>query len=131
MARLKGNVLGNLSGRLGNLSARIRNGHTILGARPSSFNVSYSPGSLAARAKFAVTISFVKAIMVLSTLGDLWDKVKISGISKRNTIFKMNRQFVETDKPTANNVITPGGFGLPVYAATLDANSLTLYFPCF
>ena len=41
MARIKGSALGNLSGRLGNLSARTRNGETILGARPSSFNVCF------------------------------------------------------------------------------------------
>lgn len=50
MARVKGNVLDNLSGKLGNLSARTRYGQTILGARPSSFKVSNSPGSLVARA---------------------------------------------------------------------------------
>ena len=126
MASIKGNVLGNLRGKLGNLSARIRNGHTILSARPSSFNASDSPGSLAARAKFAVTISFTKAIMALNDLNAVWAKAKLPGMSVYNTIFKMNRQFVEAAVPTVDNIITPSGFGLPVYAAVLDANTLTL-----
>jgi len=46
MARLSGSVLGNLSGKLGNLAARTKNGETILSARPSSFNVSQAPATV-------------------------------------------------------------------------------------
>jgi hypothetical protein len=126
MARLSGSVLGNLSGKLGNLSARTVDGETILAARPSSFEVSQSPGSVAARQRFAVTVSFSKMVLALSVLFSIWDKVKISGMSVFNTIFKKNHQFSNTDKPTADNILTPGGFALPVNSAVLASDNLTV-----
>jgi len=63
MAILSGNVIGNLSGKLGNLAARTVYGQTIMSARPSSFNVSYSDAIVAARQKFAVAGAFAKAVL--------------------------------------------------------------------
>jgi len=126
MARLSGNVLGNLSGRLGNLSARTVEGQTILAARPSSFEVSQSPASIEARKKFAVTGNFAKFILDIVSLAEIWLKSKLPGMSVYNTTFKHNYQFSDSDKPTINNIITPGGFGLPVTSATLAADSLSM-----
>ena len=126
MARLTGSVLGNLSGKLGNLSARTVEGQTILAARPSSFDVSQSEASVAARQKFAVTVAFSKMILALSVLYSIWTKVKLPGITVFNTIFKKNYPFSDTDKPTEENILTPGGFALPVNSAVLAADNLTL-----
>ena len=128
MAILNGNVIGNLSGKLGNLSARTVEGKTILAARPSSFNVNYDPAVVEVRQKFAVTASFSKNILSLLTLAAIWQLVKESGISVYNTIFKNNFAFSGTDKPTENNIITPGGFGLPVTAAAVGADNITASF---
>ena len=62
MAVLSGNVIGNLSGRLGNLSVRTIDGRILLAARPSSFNVSYEQNVVAIREKFAVTATFSKYV---------------------------------------------------------------------
>jgi len=126
MAVVKGNVLGNLSGKLGNLSARTVEGRTILAARPSSFNVNYDPAVVEVRQKFAVTANFAKNISAISTLSEIWKNSKENGISVFNTIFKKNFQFSGVDKPTVDNIITPDGFDLPVSAATLSANALDL-----
>lgn len=126
MARVSGNVLGNLSGKLGNLSARTLEGQTILAARPSSFEVSQSEASIAARAKFAVTGTLAKHIMDIAVLALVWAKSKLPGMSVYNTLFKKNYPFTASDKPTTDNIITPGGFALPVSAATLSATSLAL-----
>ena len=42
-----------------------------------------------------------------------------------NTIFKNNFGYSGPDKPTADNIITPGGFGLPVTAAAVAADNIT------
>jgi hypothetical protein len=65
MAIVNGNVIGNLSGKLGNLSARTVDGRTILAARPSSFNASQDPAVLAVRQKFSVTAKLASAILRL------------------------------------------------------------------
>ena len=126
MARVSGNVLGNLKGKLGNLSARTVDGQTILSARPSSFNVSQTPESIEARKRFGVTGNFSKFLMDFPDIVSIWLKVKLSGMSVFNTVFKNNYQYSTPERPTENNIITPGGFGLPVTTATLAADNLSL-----
>jgi hypothetical protein len=125
MAILNGNVIGNLSGRLGNLSARTVDGKTIMAARPSSFNVNYSPAVVEVRQKFSVTVALAKSILTLATLEAIWKTVKGSGISVFNTIFKTNFPYSAASKPTENNIITPGGFTLPVDTAAVALDKVT------
>ena len=125
MAILNGNVIGNMRGRLGNLTARTVDGKTIMAARPSSFNVNYDPAVVAIRQRFAVTATLSKSILSLATLEAIWKTVKGSGISVFNTIFQSNFAYSASDKPTVNNIITPGGFGLPVDVAAVDADKVT------
>ena len=129
MARVKGSVLGNLSGRLGNLSARTRNGETILGARPSSFNVSNSPAVVAVRKKFSVSIQLSKVIDNIDDLKKIWDKVKQPGLSAFNTLVQKNFEYSDTQRPTAQNIITPGGFNLGVTSALIGADTVTVDLP--
>lgn len=129
MASLSGNVIGNLSGKLGNLSARTINGRTVLAARPSSYNASQEPQSLEVRQKFSVTASFSKSILSLATLDEIWKKVKQTGISVFNTVFKNNFAFSSIDKPSLSNIITPGGFGLPIATAVVGADKITATLP--
>ena len=96
MAYLSGNVIGNLSGKLGNLSARTVNGQTTMAARPSSFNASKSPVVVEVRQKFAVTGMFAKSVLTLSTLDEIWRKTKTACISVFNTIFKANFGYSST-----------------------------------
>ena len=125
MAILNGNVIGNMRGRLGNLSARTVDGKTILAARPSSFNVNHNPAVTEVRQKFSVTVALAKAILALATLEVIWKTVKASGMSVFNTIFKSNFQYSGTGKPTVDNIITPGGFSLPVNVASVAADKIT------
>jgi len=125
MARITGSVLGNLSGKLGNLSARTRNGKTYLAARPGSFIVSQSAGSVEARQKFAVVVALAKIIGGLASLKSIWDKVKNPGASVFNTIFRQNYDLASVDRPTDQNIITPGGFDISMQNPVVAANSIT------
>jgi hypothetical protein len=125
MAIVNGSVLGNLSGKLGNLAARTVEGRTILAARPSSFNVNYDPAVVAVRQKFAVTANLAKNINSLTTLEEIWKGSKENGISVFNTIFKQNFQYSDTDKPTVDNIITPGGFVIDVQTPAVAASGIT------
>jgi len=125
MAILNGNVIGNFSGRLGNLAARIVDGKTILAARPSSYTVNNSPAALAVRGKFHVTVDLSKTVLSLPTLAAIWHTVKISGMTVFNTIFRYNYPYSSASLPTADNLITPGGFSLPVTASSADALKVT------
>ena len=127
MAVLKGNVLGDISGKLGKLAARIIYGRTILAARPVTFNVSYTPELVEIRKKFAVTSNFVKNLISHSPLYEIWQKVKEAGMSAANYAFKLNFGLSSGEKPTVNNIITPAdGFPLPVSLATVSPTAVNI-----
>jgi hypothetical protein len=129
MAILSGNVIGNMKGKLGNLSARTVDGRTIMAARPSNFNASQDPASLEVRAKFAVTANFAKNVLSLAALEEIWTKVKASGMSVFNTVFKNNFGFSSSDKPTEQNILTPEGFPLQITTAAVEADKITASLP--
>ena len=126
MARLKGSVLGELSGKLGNLTARIVNGKTIFAQRPTSFHVNMAPELVAIRNQFAVTVSLAKNLIALSGLYQVWTRVKTAGMSAFNYAVKMNFDSSAADKPTTANILTPNdGFPLNVTTAEVGADTVT------
>jgi hypothetical protein len=125
MARLTGSILGNLSGKLGNLSARTRNGKTYFAARPGPRTAPPTAAALAIQQKFAVTIAFCKTALDVPSLKDMWQKAKDPGISAANTMFSDNFALVTTDRPTNQNIITPGGFVFDVQNPVVGADSIT------
>jgi hypothetical protein len=129
MAIVNGNVIGNLSGKLGNLSARTVDGRTVLAARPSSFNASQEPAVLEVRQKFSVTAKFASAILVLASLVSIWKKVRNVSSSVFNEIFQSNFAHSSTDKPTEQNILTPEGFPLQIEVAAVAADKITATIP--
>lgn len=129
MARLFGNVIGNLSGKLGNLSARITNGKTILAARPASFNAPSDAAAIARRNTFLATVKFALEVVTLPALKKLWEEKKPSGVSVFNQVVSANYQYATPDRPTNENIITPGGFALNVAVAALDTDKFTATIP--
>jgi hypothetical protein len=119
MATLVGNFLGNLSGKIGNFSARIINGKTILCVRPRHFNISYSPKSIETRSKFGVAVKFASCVSKVPELHEIWKPKKRLSMSVFNMIMKHNFKFVSSAEPTLNNIITPDGFCSPVIDATI------------
>jgi hypothetical protein len=129
MARLSGSVLGNLSGKLGNLAARTKNGGTILSARPSSFNASQNPTVVAIRQKFSVSAQVAKVVNGIDDLNKIWDKVCLPGTSVYNTVLQKNFPYSDVQRPSIQNIITPGGFNLAVTSALLGADNITINLP--
>lgn len=129
MAIVNGNVIGNLSGKLGNLSARTVDGRTILAARPSSFNASQEPAVLEVRQKFSVTAKFASAVLALATLVSIWKKVKNIAGSVFNEVFQSNFPRSSSAKPTDQNFLAPDGFPLAIVAAAVAADKITASIP--
>ncbi len=126
MAKLIGSAFGNFRGRVGNLSARIRNDETIISARPSSFNISQSPAAIEGRGKFSVCSQIAKVVGKINELKKIWDKIRKPGLTVYNTVIQKNYQFVEPGRPTENNIITPDGFDLAVDSAVVSEESITV-----
>jgi len=124
MARLVGNILGNLKGKIGNFSARTINGTTFLRMRPSSFKVSNSQKSIESRQRFAITIAFAACVSKNLTLHEIWKPKKKSKMSVYNTIFKRNYCLSNFGETTLNNVITPDGFRAPVIEVNISEGKI-------
>ena len=129
MAIVNGNVIGNLSGKLGNLSARTVDGRTILAARPSSFNASQDPAVISVRQKFSVTAKFASAILALPILVSIWKKVRNVASSVFNEVFQSNFAYSSTEKPTEQNILAPEGFPLQISTAAVAADKITATLP--
>ncbi len=125
MAIINGSVIGNLSGKLGNLTARTIEGKTILASRPSSFTPSMDPIVVSNRSKFGITSNFVKFILTLGSLNDVWKLVKKNGMSVFNTALQYNFPYTSAKMPTVENVITPSGFDPPVTSLAVDSIDIT------
>lgn len=126
MAIVKGSVIGNLSGKLGHLAARTVAGRTILSARPASFNASQDPVMIEIRKKFSSTAAFVKTLISLTALYEIWKKSKPPVISVYNFAFKSNFALSSAERPTAQNILTPGGFPLPVDEALVTPDNVSV-----
>ncbi len=128
MAIVKSNVIGNLSGKLGNLSARTVNGHTVLAARPSSFNASNVPALIATRSKFAVTGKLSAKVISLAALKDIWKSFRQVPLSIFNTVVKSNFAYSAVDRPTVYNILTPltGAFPLLVQSSSVLADNVSV-----
>jgi len=125
MATLVGYILGNLSGKIENFSARTINGKTILSVRPKHFNVSNSPKCIETRSKFGVAAAFASCVSKVPELHEIWKPKRRSNMSVNNMIMKHNFRFVSSSEPTLDNVITPDGFSSPVIDATISNGNLT------
>jgi len=129
MAIVNGNVIGNLSGKLGNLSARTVDGRTVLAARPSSFNASQEPAVITVRQKFSVTAKFASAILALTSLVSIWKKVRNVASSVFNEVFQSNFAYSSIEKPTEQNILAPEGFPLQIAVAAVAADKITATIP--
>jgi hypothetical protein len=124
MAILKGNVMGNMSGKIGNLSARTVKGKTVLSARPSSFTPSRDPASIEVREKFAVTAKFASQVVNNPILAKIWKNSTTESHSVFNIVFQNNFEFSSTERPSQNNIITPAGFSVPVQSVVAGTDGV-------
>lgn len=125
MAVVKGNVWGHLSGKVGNFSAKITKGRTIMGQRPVSFTVPNDTAAINRRKVFKAALSLSKQIISLPLLKKVWNLNKEPYASGYNKVTQVNYNLVTAERPTVSNKITPDGFVLGVTDPLLDADKFT------
>ena len=127
MARLTKQVLGRVSGKVGDIQFRQRNGKNIVGLNPESFIPGTDDESVARRARFATTVKFSQAVYSLDSLKDFWKKDKPEGLSAFNYVFRKNYKYIQSDLVTASAVIVPEyGFGVTASAVNVTPSSITV-----
>ena len=121
MAIRRINILGKVSGKIGNTVTRIRYGKEVVYSKPESVNISYSPKAIAGRTKFSFTVKLACLVNSVPELSYIWKNSKIAGTSAYQKIIKHNSKLTSAHGLTIRNIITPPG---------IDAmrNSITLTF---
>lgn len=121
MAQLKKTVLGKVSGAVGDIVFRERQGKNYIGLRPDSFIPGTDPASVARRQRFLLSLRIGSTINSVTELKKLWAVVTPSGLSPFNYIVKTNYRYITSTDVTNLLQLTPGnGFGIVVTGSNID-----------
>jgi hypothetical protein len=125
MAVIKKNIFGDLSGRLGNYTYRVRNGKLVQYRRPIKQRVSRSKAAVSARNDFAMTVKFAVFINSFPALKQLWKNAKVTGSTHFQKIIKNNSAAVKLFGISVKNIITPPGIGFTVDSLSLTSSNIS------
>lgn len=114
MAQLSKKVIGEIRGKVGGIVVKVRNGKQYIASTPSQYTMSNEPHEVDKRNRFKVNGLFAKAVKESELLYRAWEKEKAPATTAYNKICKVNFKLCETNRPTEKNLITPGGFEIPI-----------------
>ncbi len=107
MAELNKSVLGKVSGKIGDLTFRQRNGKNYISIRPSSFIPGQDQASVARRNRFRLASKIAKEILSIDTFKEQWKASTPSGSMPFHNIFKQNYHFIDLNIAFTNMKIFP------------------------
>ena len=125
MAQLRKTVLGKVSGTVGDIVFRERDGMNYLSTRPNSFMPGIDPASVARRQRFALTSKASVSINMIPELKILWSTAAPSGVSSYNYIFKINYPFLSLmGVSNLLKIVPDNGFGITLTEHTVSNTSV-------
>ena len=126
MSEISNGILGKMTGSIGNITGKVRNGKNILALKPASFTASNDPASIARREKFRQTVKFAKVVNAQAPLKALWQKVTPPDLSSFNYIVKVNYPSFLDGSFSGSTTITPLlGFPVVASASELTQNGIS------
>ncbi len=126
MAQLTQSVLGRVSGKLGDITFRQRNGKNIIGVNPRSYPPPEDQGSVDRRARFAFSAKLAQAIGSVPELNALWLPVTPQGMSTFNFIIQKNILLGNPGSVSDLTMITPPpGFTISCTSSSVAADAIT------
>jgi hypothetical protein len=127
MAILTKSVLGKVSGALGDITFRQRNGLNYVATRPSNFTPPSDADSVARRDRFAFACKLAANIISIPNLKILWGAEAVDGKSVYNTIIGTNYRFISADSITDMTYLSPGiGFLVKPSHSEIKAEGVNL-----
>lgn len=127
MAFVNKNIF-DLSGKLGNVIFRNRNGKLVAYAAPKHHHISKSEKSVDNRKKFGINVQLAKNICSLKPLYNVWKYSKMGGSNTYTKILKFNYRSAEPGKLTLGNVLTPISIALEVNSVEIANRRLSINF---
>lgn len=127
MGTLTKQVLGRVSGKVGDVLFRQRDGKNIVGVNPVSFMPGTDPQSIERRNKFALCSKFSVSVNRITELNFFWKNVTPEGLIPSNYIFRKNYPYAQPDSISQSAVIVPDyGFSVTTSSVTIDPSSIDL-----
>lgn len=126
MAFEKRQILGEVTGTLGDVVRRKRYGKIIVSSRPSKYKKSKSKLAVEGRNSFALSVAFAKTVNSNPELKQVWQYAKLDGVVAYNRVIKYNKQFIKDGSLTTDNIITPAGVFLSLTEFVLTENNILL-----
>jgi hypothetical protein len=126
MAIIKKNILGQVTGKIGNMVIRTVNGKSVASIRPANYNASQTPQAISNRKRFAVVVNFAKYINSIPLLSQVWYCAEVKSVSAFNKILKCNLKLSGDHHPSVNNIITPPGYPVEINNVVLNKNFIEL-----
>ncbi len=125
MAIIK-NILGTITGRIGDIVVRTVNGKSVASVRPSKYNASQSSQAVFNRNRFSVTVSFAKYVNFIPLLSKVWSTARIQGVSAFNKILKCNVKLSGKEHPSECNIITPSGYTIELNEVEFEKDFISI-----
>lgn len=120
MATINKKIIGEITGRIGDVVQRRRYGKIVAYSRPAKYKISKSVAAKEGRNRFALSVAFAKSVNAVPELKQIWKYAKIEGVVPYNRIIKHNRNLSAGDHLTTGNIITPPGYFLKVNDFTFN-----------
>ncbi len=129
MAKLKKEILGKVSGSLGDLTFRQRKGKSIISTRPGSFIPGNDPESIARREKFRLLIKLSSTIYSFDELKSIWLNETPDDKTAFNYITQINYPFINDGGLSSFIKLVPSqGFGISNSSVVYNQNVITVTF---
>ena len=125
MAKLRKQVLGEVSGTLGTFIFRDVKGKNVIGIKPSNVNFPKDQLSVDRRSKFGLSSKFSGAILADSRLKKLWQEQTPSDLYVQNYIVRQNYRSVQPQSLTDMIKIVPE-VGFPINVTGVNKSSTQL-----
>jgi hypothetical protein len=125
MANIDNELLGNLSGSLGNITIKNNKGKKYVAAKPGSFLPGSDPESVARRDKFGLTVRLSKHINNINYLKAIWKKHVSGNATPFNFMIRTNYPRVSSSDLSDLVTLTPeGGFDIAVNSVQLNSSEV-------
>ncbi|RPI68960.1 MAG: hypothetical protein EHM47_13920 [Ignavibacteriales bacterium] len=122
MATLKKTILGRISGSVGDIVFRNKNGKNFISSKPASFKTPSDISALERRARFRLTAKFAKAVADITVLKELWRANKHSGMTVNNFIISQSYNHI-THEDIGNSASLVPGQGIILTNPSVEVSS--------
>jgi hypothetical protein len=125
MARLLTQVLGTMSGSVGDIVFRRRGGRSYVSAHPSGYTPRTDAATVARKKQFKTAVEIAKNINSIALLKAVWPTDSTKLVSKFQKMVSVNYKLVSGVDLTGQPTLTPNlGFEMTTPVVALTANSV-------